>query len=71
MVKTVYAADAFLTFHHTNAYEKDGQLVVDLATMKDGEVSSTEVRDQCEASYSHAKSCFELRPEHTNGMGPC
>lgn len=37
MVKTVYAADAFLTFHHTNAYEKDGQLVIDLASMKDGE----------------------------------
>ncbi|XP_042877541.1 beta,beta-carotene 15,15'-dioxygenase-like [Penaeus japonicus] len=37
MVKTVYAANAFLTFHHTNAYEKDGQLVIDLASMKDGE----------------------------------
>lgn len=38
VLKTAYTADAFLTFHHTNAYEKDGQLVVDLAAMDDGQV---------------------------------
>lgn len=37
ILDTSYEADAFLTFHHTNAYEKDGQLVVDLACMDNGD----------------------------------
>ncbi|XP_071531273.1 carotenoid-cleaving dioxygenase, mitochondrial-like [Panulirus ornatus] len=38
LMKTTYVTDAFVTFHHTNAFEKDGQLVVDLAAMDDGKV---------------------------------
>ncbi|XP_045113371.1 beta,beta-carotene 15,15'-dioxygenase-like [Portunus trituberculatus] len=40
MIATKYASDAFLTFHHTNAYEEDGHLVVDLCAIKSGEVIS-------------------------------
>ncbi|KAK7083821.1 Beta,beta-carotene 9',10'-oxygenase [Halocaridina rubra] len=36
LVNTSYAAKAFLTFHHTNAYEKDGHLIVDLCGIDDG-----------------------------------
>ncbi|XP_068211309.1 carotenoid-cleaving dioxygenase, mitochondrial-like [Palaemon carinicauda] len=35
LIKTVYKTDAFLTFHHTNAYEKEGHLVVDLCGISD------------------------------------
>ncbi|XP_045113690.1 beta,beta-carotene 15,15'-dioxygenase-like [Portunus trituberculatus] len=40
IITTKYASDAFLTFHHTNAYEEDGHLVVDLCAIKSGEVIS-------------------------------
>ncbi|XP_042227529.1 beta,beta-carotene 15,15'-dioxygenase-like [Homarus americanus] len=36
MLATNYVTAAFLTFHHTNSYEKDGQLVIDLAAMENG-----------------------------------
>ncbi|XP_045583182.1 beta,beta-carotene 15,15'-dioxygenase [Procambarus clarkii] len=34
---TQYVADSFLTFHHTNTYEKDNHLVVDLVAMDNAE----------------------------------
>ena len=37
-IKTQWWADAFLTFHHVNAYVEDGQLVVDACRMEDWEV---------------------------------
>ncbi|KAK8375311.1 hypothetical protein O3P69_008291 [Scylla paramamosain] len=40
ILSTKYASDAFLTFHHTNAYEEDGHLVVDLCAIKSGNVIS-------------------------------
>lgn len=40
ILSTKYASDAFLTFHHTNAYEEDGHLVVDLCAIKSGDVIS-------------------------------
>ncbi|XP_066944719.1 beta,beta-carotene 15,15'-dioxygenase-like [Macrobrachium rosenbergii] len=33
-----YTSDAFATFHHTNAYEEDGNLVMDLCGTEDGEI---------------------------------
>ena len=38
-LKTVYEAQGFFTFHHGNAYERDGHLVVDMATYNNGKVS--------------------------------
>ncbi|XP_068250106.1 carotenoid-cleaving dioxygenase, mitochondrial-like [Palaemon carinicauda] len=35
-IPTRYSTEAFVTFHQTNAYEKDGQLVVDLTATSDG-----------------------------------
>ena len=37
-LKTVYEAPPFMTFHHSNAYEKDGHLIVDLCHYKDASV---------------------------------
>lgn len=37
----VYEADPFFTFHHVNAYEEDGQIVVDVAAYDRGDVSHT------------------------------
>ena len=34
----VYEADPFFTFHHINAFEKDGQTVVDVVAYDDGKV---------------------------------
>ncbi|XP_064095619.1 carotenoid isomerooxygenase-like [Macrobrachium nipponense] len=38
LVSTRYTTEAFVIFHHTNAYEKDGHLVIDLAATSDGEI---------------------------------
>ncbi|KAG7178077.1 Beta,beta-carotene 9',10'-oxygenase-like 1 [Homarus americanus] len=38
VVKTVYQADTFFTFHAINAYEEDGHLIVDLCCFDDGSV---------------------------------
>ncbi|XP_070533065.1 beta,beta-carotene 15,15'-dioxygenase-like [Ptychodera flava] len=35
LYSTEYTADAFVCFHHINAYEDDGHIVVDLCTYKD------------------------------------
>lgn len=40
LLSTTYVTDAFLTFHHTNAYEEDGHLVVDLCAIQTGKVVS-------------------------------
>lgn len=34
----VYESDPFFTFHHINAYEEDGQIVVDVAAYDRGDV---------------------------------
>lgn len=38
VLKTVYEADTFFTFHTTNAYEEDDHLVLDLCSFDDGAV---------------------------------
>ncbi|XP_063592615.1 carotenoid-cleaving dioxygenase, mitochondrial-like [Penaeus indicus] len=38
LVQTLYTADAFVTFHHVNAWESQGHLVLDLCATDDGEV---------------------------------
>lgn len=35
VLSTKYYADAFVFFHHINAYEEDGHVVFDLITYKD------------------------------------
>ena len=35
----VYEADPFFAFHHINAYEEDGQIVVDVIGYDRGDVS--------------------------------
>ncbi|XP_076036875.1 beta,beta-carotene 15,15'-dioxygenase-like isoform X2 [Oratosquilla oratoria] len=37
MVPIDFVANAFFTFHHINAYEEDGHLVVDVCAMEDGQ----------------------------------
>ena len=34
----VYEADPFFAFHHINAFEEDGQIVVDVVAYDDGKV---------------------------------
>lgn len=34
-MNTKFYGDAFVVFHHTNAYEEDGHIVFDLITYKD------------------------------------
>lgn len=34
----VYESDPFFTFHHINAYEEDGQIVVDVSAYDRGDV---------------------------------
>ena len=34
----VYETDNLFTFHHANAYEEDGQIIVDIAAYNSGEV---------------------------------
>lgn len=36
-----YVADAFFTFHHINAYEQDGFVVMDICGSKDGSLVQT------------------------------
>lgn len=38
LLKTQYLSDSFLVFHHINAFEKEGHIVVDLCAFKDDEV---------------------------------
>lgn len=38
LVQTLYTADAFVTFHHVNAWEDAGHLVLDLCATDDGEI---------------------------------
>jgi len=40
MIDTVYEAPAFFTFHHGNAYEKDGHLIIDLSHYEDIKIIS-------------------------------
>ena len=35
LIDTDYQAPAFFTFHHGNAYEKDGHLIIDLSHYDD------------------------------------
>lgn len=39
LVETSYEAPPFFCFHHGNAYEKDGYLIMDLSICKDLSVS--------------------------------
>nr|QNU40510.1 EcBCO-like2 [Palaemon carinicauda] len=38
LLPTHYTSNAFVTFHHTNAYEEGGNLVMDLSGTEDGEI---------------------------------
>lgn len=38
LVPQIYEAPTFFTFHHGNAYEKDGYLVMDLSYYNDATV---------------------------------
>ncbi|XP_070533122.1 beta,beta-carotene 15,15'-dioxygenase-like [Ptychodera flava] len=49
---TEYTADAFVCFHHINAYEDDGHIVVDLCTYKDEEgIYKASVEEMTKAEY--------------------
>ena len=42
----IYTSDAFLSFHHINAYEEAGHLVIDMCVYEDGTiVSSINLKD--------------------------
>lgn len=37
-VMTTYTTDSFVTFHHINAYERDGHVIVDLSTYPNADI---------------------------------
>ncbi|XP_037029629.1 beta,beta-carotene 9',10'-oxygenase-like isoform X2 [Bradysia coprophila] len=60
----VYEADPFFTFHHINAYEEDGQIVVDVAAYDRGDMvillQSSKVDNASNTAYESSARRFVL-----------
>jgi len=60
MIDTVYEAPAFFTFHHGNAYEKDGHLIIDLSHYEDIKVQDLQDYSYIWCNYKQELVLFQI-----------